>query len=864
MKKTYILDTSVYLSDFRSIFSYGSNNIVIPLIVLEEIDNHKKRVDSVGTNARGIIRILDSLREKGSLQTGVRVKKNSGFVLAKNFDFGVLPIGFDSSIPDHQIIATAITEQKNNPNTKVVVVSCDINMRVKCDSIGIKAEDYTPNRAIKEKSQIYTGFSTFLVDDQLIDRFYSGENIYISKQDAIKQKNRFHCNQFIMLVSSANEKKTAIARYMDENTPLRKVKESENLWGISPKNKEQSFAIDILLDPNIPVVSLIGKAGSGKSLLAVAAGLQQLMSSPLKNGNGKNGDKEKEHKYSRLIISRPVQPMGRDIGFLPGPQPLDAKILTPNGWTTMGDIEIGNYIIAKNGKPSKVIGTFPKGKKSVFEIITTDNRKTECCDDHLWYTQTSEERKRNKKGKIRSTNEIRTTLKIGDKINHSIPRNEPIQFNKQLLPIPPYVLGAILGDGSISNSIGISNIDNELIDRVRKELEMMDCILGDPGKSIFYNIKRKYQTNNKPSRKIKITNSITKEEIEFSSIGKALEKLDINRSTLQSRCDKKLIIDNFKYEFLDCENKWSNPIKEELFKLGLEGRKCNDKFIPNIYKFSSIEDRIAILQGLMDTDGTIKEKGEAGFITTSKQLALDVIELVYSLGGKSILRKREIRKENDNTKINNRIVKSNFCTYEFTISLPETINPFFISRKSNRHKAKYLHFSKIKEINYIGEKEVKCILIDDPEHLYITDDYIVTHNTVAEKMLPWLSPIQDNLRFLFSNDHLMLSQYMEKGIIEIEALTYIRGRSIQNAYIIIDECQSLTKHEMKTILTRVGNDSKIVLTGDVEQIDNVHVDDTSNGLTHVVEKFKEFDFAGHVTLTKGERSRVATIASQVL
>jgi len=136
--------------------------------------------------------------------------------------------------------------------------------------------------------------------------------------------------------------------------------------------------------------------------------------------------------------------------------------------------------------------------------------------------------------------------------------------------------------------------------------------------------------------------------------------------------------------------------------------------------------------------------------------------------------------------------------------------------------------------------------------------------SLEEKMLPWLSPIEDNLRYLFSNDNLMLEQYMEKGIIEIEALSYIRGRSIQNAYIIIDECQSLTKHEVKTILTRAGNDSKIVLNGDTAQIDNPHVDEVSNGLTHAIEKFKEYDFTGHVTLTKGERSRLATIASQIL
>ena len=136
--------------------------------------------------------------------------------------------------------------------------------------------------------------------------------------------------------------------------------------------------------------------------------------------------------------------------------------------------------------------------------------------------------------------------------------------------------------------------------------------------------------------------------------------------------------------------------------------------------------------------------------------------------------------------------------------------------------------------------------------------------TMEEKMAPWLAPIQDNLRFLFGDDNLMLHDYMQKKIIEMEALTYIRGRSIQKAYIIIDECQNLTQHEIKTILTRVGHDSKIVLTGDIEQIDNVNIDETSNGLTYAIEKLKPYDITGHITFLKGERSKVATLTSKVL
>ena len=131
-------------------------------------------------------------------------------------------------------------------------------------------------------------------------------------------------------------------------------------------------------------------------------------------------------------------------------------------------------------------------------------------------------------------------------------------------------------------------------------------------------------------------------------------------------------------------------------------------------------------------------------------------------------------------------------------------------------------------------------------------------------MLPWIAPIQDNLRFLMGNDRNALRMYIDDGTIEIEALTYIRGRSISNAFIIIDEAQNLTMHELKTIITRVGDNTKIVLCGDIEQIDNVYIDATSNGLTYAVEKFKPYDLSGHVTLSKGERSPVATLAAEVL
>ncbi len=442
-KKNYLLDTSVYLTDADSIFRFDNHDIFIPLKVLEEIDKHKKRQDSVGSNARRIIRTLDDLRTLGDLQKGIRLGKGKGIVRVMSYASlggAIFPPDLDIRVPDHVILATAKAVQQEFPNRKIIVVSRDINMRVICDSIGLPSEDYITEKAAESSDHLYSGFVEHLVDDQIIDRFYDGEEILIEEDEV---EEIWHPNQFLMMVSNANEKKTALARFQSHHMPLKKIIHDKLPdWNINSRNKEQAFAMDLLMDPNIKIVSLIGRAGSGKTLCAIAAGLQQTI-----------GMRSEHNHYSRLIVSRPVQPLGKDIGFLPG--------------------------------------------------------------------------------------------------------------------------------------------------------------------------------------------------------------------------------------------------------------------------------------------------------------------------------------------------------------------------------------------------------------------------TMEEKMLPWLMPIQDNLKFLMG-DRTSLEMYMEKGKIEIEALTYIRGRSIANAFVVIDEAQNLTKHEIKTIITRIGDNTKIILTGDIEQIDNIYVNETSNGLAHAIESFKQYPISGHVTFTKGERSELATLASKVL
>jgi PhoH-like ATPase len=441
-KKTYVLDTSVYLTDFSSLKAFDNNDIIVPLKVLEEIDKHKKRQDGVGTNARQIIRLFDELRERGSLHDGVVLdadNPDSGLVYAKSYNPAVIPPDWLHEDADNKIIATALTEQLNNRETKVILVSRDINMRVKCDSINLQTQDYFDSQVVKSVDHVFTGFAKYIVEDREIDEFYDGDKIYIDGG----LEDELYPNQFVMLVSEDNPKKTAITIFRSYEEPLGKVIDYKRaVWGIKPRNKEQNCALSLLMNPDIALVSLIGKAGSGKTLCAIAAGLQQTIEDAGKP------------VYSRLIVSRPIQPLGKDIGFLPG--------------------------------------------------------------------------------------------------------------------------------------------------------------------------------------------------------------------------------------------------------------------------------------------------------------------------------------------------------------------------------------------------------------------------TMEEKMAPWLKPIEDNLKFLMGSDQLTLEMYMESGKIEIEALTYIRGRSISNAFIIIDEAQNLTQHELKTIITRVGEGTKIVLTGDVEQIDNIYIDEVTNGLTYGVEKLKDSNITGHITLRKGERSALATLAAKKL
>lgn len=590
-------------------------------------------------------------------------------------------------------------------------------------------------------------------------------------------------------------------------------------------NSEQKQAFDLYQKND--VTFLLGPAGSGKTHLAAGFGIANILT------------KEK----AKLILSRPIVEAGEKLGYLPGPQPLDAKVLTPSGWKTMGEIKENDFVIGRDGNPSRVLKIFPQGKRMVYKILTTDGTSTEACLNHIWYTETLEDKKRKRKGCIKTTKEIMDSLKNNkNKINHFLPRNEAVKFDKKHLPLSPYTMGVILGDGCIGNSVSFANMDVELINKVSEEIKLLNCELTNNSKNITYNIKGNLKFK-KTAKIVCLTNIKTNEVFKYESVGIASKIKNINKSTLGNRCKNNIVIDNFKYEFLPSNKRWTNPVKDILFNLGLENKKAKDKFVPDIYKFSSIEDRLEILRGILDTDGTVKKSGSVTFTTISKKLALDVCDIVRSLGGKATINIRD-RRNKKNCFIKNRKIQARHISYSVYINLPENMNPFYITRKSNRFSCKYMHHVGIKSIEPICEKEVKCILIDSPEHLYLTDNFIVTHNTFEEKIAPYLIPLMHCFDDLVGKDSLN-REFLNKNL-EFLPIAYCRGVTFKNCVAILDEAQNATKAQIKLFLTRLGMNAKIVITGDPFQTDI----GSNSGLMEIVNSLKDVNGIGIMQFTE--------------
>ncbi len=296
MKKTFILDTNVFLHDPMAFLKFEDNDVLVPITVIEEIDTFKKDMSEIGRNARQISRLLDAYRQKAHLIDGVLLDGGGTLrvVLITDEALRRLPPELQADRGDNRILAAAL-QVKEECQCPVVFVTKDTNLRIKADAVGLDAADYESDKVSIE--ELYSGTAEIVVQKEEVDRFYS--------QGFLEMDGDFLPNQFITLIEEGNPSHTAIGRYhstLDRIVPLIRTPK-EGLWGIQPRNREQQFAIDMLLNDDIQLVTLVGKAGTGKTLLAIAAGL---------NKSADEGD------YSRLLVSRPVFPLGRDLGFLPG------------------------------------------------------------------------------------------------------------------------------------------------------------------------------------------------------------------------------------------------------------------------------------------------------------------------------------------------------------------------------------------------------------------------------------------------------------------------------------------------------------------------------------------------------------------
>ena len=355
MRKTYILDTNVLLHDPESLFSFEDNAIVLPLSVIEELDRIKRRSDEVGRNAREVSRRLDELRMKGRLSEGVGLANGGSVRIEINVNQpDNQPYGIDLNTTDNRILALAYALM-NHGQTPVILVTKDLNLRIKADVLGLAAEDFYSDKVDYHK--LYSGVTELYLSVEEIDRFY--REGYLDYRAGDLQPH-----QFCILKLDQSSSKSALGRYFQHR--LHKLThDGKAVYGIKALNKEQKFALDLLLDETIQVVTLVGKAGTGKTIMALAAGLEKVL-----EGGG---------RYNRILITRPIVPLGNDLGYLPGDkedkirpwmQPIYDNLeylcnehIQPNGCI--------DYLIA-NGKIELEALTYIRGRSIPKQFIICD------------------------------------------------------------------------------------------------------------------------------------------------------------------------------------------------------------------------------------------------------------------------------------------------------------------------------------------------------------------------------------------------------------------------------------------------------------------------------------------------------------
>ncbi len=300
LRKTFVLDTNVLLHDPDSLFVFGDNKVVIPMTVIEELDKLKKQHDEIGRNSRIVSSKLDMLRSRGNIINGVEL--DNGGILKIELDCDIeLPVKFVYDKADHRILSVALKLKK--AGEKVFFITKDINLRIKAEALGVSTQDY--EKAKVRPETLYTGIKEIEVEDEIINTLYTKGKISIELLGQYIDKENIYPNEFFVLKKDKSHSGLARAKKLSDGKMELILLNTKDvtIWGLRPLNVQQRFAIELLLDEKINLVTLVGVAGAGKTLLAIACGLYKVID---------------EKVYRRMLISRPVVPMGKDIGYLPG------------------------------------------------------------------------------------------------------------------------------------------------------------------------------------------------------------------------------------------------------------------------------------------------------------------------------------------------------------------------------------------------------------------------------------------------------------------------------------------------------------------------------------------------------------------
>jgi phosphate starvation-inducible PhoH-like protein len=515
---------------------------------------------------------------------------------------------------------------------------------------------------------------------------------------------------------------------------------------IRPKTLNQKRYVDAI--DKHTVVFGIGPAGTGKTYLAMAKAVQALQSK----------------QVNRIILTRPAVEAGERLGYLPGTlsekidpylrplydalhdmvdpdsipklltagtievaplaymrgraQPYDAQVLTPGGFRPIGSLEVGDLVVGSSGLPTPVIGIYPQGRRQVYRVTTQDGASTLCCAEHLWTVATPEDKRRGRRRTL-EVQEMIGQLRRGRIRRLELPLVAPVEFEPQEVPLDPYALGLLLGDGCITTATtpDFTTKDFELAHALAQAL---------PGIELKLKGRLGYVLRHK-----------------FGHRGGVVV---------------------------------ANPLTVAIRELGLARAVSSTKFVPARYLHNSADVRMAVLQGLLDTDGgPVPQRGRTcriQYSTTSPRLRDDVAFLVRSLGGVAYVRTR-LAAGRKPGRANGRDVPYRSDCYVVDIRLPAGLEPFRLTRKAETYRrtggGRPMRF--IESIEPVGEQEVMCIQVAAADCLYVTDEFLVTHN------------------------------------------------SLNDAFIILDEAQNTSPEQMKMFLTRLGFGSKMVVTGDITQVD---------------------------------------------